>query len=67
MQKKIWQIGLLLLIVIALASSFLAGVIMGFEERPAVRKITALINLETDQPASVDFTPFWETWNIIKL
>jgi len=65
MQKKFWYVGIIFLIIIALAGTFFAGVMMGFEERPAVRKITALLDSETDQPATVDFAPFWKTWSIL--
>ena len=65
MQKNFWRIATTILILVALTGSFLAGVVMGFEERPAVKKITALINQETDRPTPVDFEPFWEAWNVV--
>lgn len=65
MQKILWRIGLPLLFIIALAAAFGAGVITGFEDRPAVKQITALLNHEIGRPAEIDFAPFWQAWKII--
>ena len=44
---------------------FVAGVVMGFQNRPEVSKITALFNKETAFASPVDFEAFWEVWNTI--
>ncbi len=48
-------------------SSFVLGVYLGFNNRPAVSSITSLINKESDIPGEkkTDFSPFWESWKII--
>lgn len=45
--------------------AFVAGVVMGFQNRPEVSKITSLFNKENAFAAPVDFDAFWETWNVI--
>ena len=65
MQKNLRYLGWFILLITALAGSFLAGVIAGFEERPALKQITALLNPETAKPSQVDFAPFWAAWKIV--
>ena len=65
MQKNLWRLIWGLLVIAVLAGSFLAGAVVGFEERPAFKKITSLFNLETTASAKIDFAPFWKAWNVI--
>lgn len=65
MQKIFCRFGLSLLAAAALAGVFITGVFFGYENRPAIRQITAIFNQETGQPAAVDFNPFWLAWKII--
>jgi len=53
-------------IIIAFGVIFCSGVFVGFNNRPAIEKVTELLNKETKKPASVDFSPFWEAWKIIE-
>jgi len=41
---------------------FLAGIYVGFENRPSVQKITGLFNKESTLTADTDFAPFWKAW-----
>jgi len=41
---------------------FLAGIYVGFENRPSVQKITGLFNKESVVTADTDFAPFWKAW-----
>ena len=41
---------------------FLAGIYVGFENRPSVQKITGLFNKESVVAADTDFAPFWKAW-----
>ncbi|HEY0980036.1 MAG TPA: S41 family peptidase [Candidatus Paceibacterota bacterium] len=44
---------------------FLAGVYVGFENRPSVQKVTGLFNKETAIAAETDFNPFWKAWQAV--
>ncbi|OGZ15290.1 MAG: hypothetical protein A3J08_00720 [Candidatus Lloydbacteria bacterium RIFCSPLOWO2_02_FULL_51_11] len=53
---------------VLLGGVFVLGVSVGYANRPAIEKVTALINkgsAEDHIPAPVDFAPFWETWVLI--
>ncbi|MFC1720865.1 S41 family peptidase [Patescibacteria group bacterium] len=53
------------LILVAIGGSFFAGVYAGYEGRPEVEKVTALLGKEDMKPAMVDFDAFWKAWNVI--
>ncbi len=44
---------------------FLAGVYVGFENRPSVQKVTGVFNKETAIAAETDFNPFWKAWQAV--
>lgn len=44
---------------------FSTGVFVGYSKRPAIEKITGISNKETDKPAEVDFSPFWQAWSVV--
>ncbi len=51
-----------------MTAAFLFGLYLGYENRPEVKKILSLTNIEAPLPFTreqVDFAPFWKTWNII--
>lgn len=54
-----------LFLIFSLTGSFLIGVYFGYGNRPAIAKVTSLINKESGNSADVDFSPFWQAWNII--
>lgn len=47
---------------------FLAGVYVGYENRPAMAKVVDLVHKEEPQDiaASTDFAPFWKAWQIVE-
>ncbi len=46
---------------------FGAGIFVGISHRPAIERILEIKNKEVGQPQEqVDFTPFWQTWNLLK-
>lgn len=55
-----------ILAIILLAAVFGAGVFVGYSKRPAIEKISNLLNKETGQNPVIDFAPFWKSWNIVK-
>lgn len=65
MQKVFWRFGLPFLAAAGLAGVFITGAFFGYENRPAIKQVTALFNQESGQPAAVDFSPFWLAWKII--
>ncbi|MBI2099648.1 S41 family peptidase [Candidatus Uhrbacteria bacterium] len=47
---------------------FVLGVSLGYANRPPIDKVAGLLNKESaiiSPEESVDFSPFWETWNTI--
>ncbi|MCX6713824.1 MAG: hypothetical protein NTV48_01835, partial [Candidatus Vogelbacteria bacterium] len=59
------QIFIVVIFIVCVVAGFFVGVYFGYENRPAVQKVTVLLNKETDKPAGVDFSPFWKAWSII--
>lgn len=53
------------MLIAAIGGSFVAGVFVGYRNAPAEDKITSIFNKKPAISASVDFAPFWETWNIL--
>lgn len=45
---------------------FALGVYVGFNQLPAIKKVTGLSNIETGVETTADFSPFWKVWNNIK-
>ena len=66
--KKHIHLGIKIIVgVICLAGVFLAGIYVGFENRPSSQKITGLINKEsTTVETTADFEPFWKAWSLVK-
>ncbi len=68
MAKKIGKIaGLSLGLLIGGVALFLAGMYVGFENRPAFAKVIGIINKEPTvaTESNVDFEPFWKAWSLI--
>src|SRR3989344_1904824 len=66
MQKWLRISIFVLILVIVLGGVFVLGTYFGYQKRPAVEKITGLINKE--KPAlsgQTDFEPFWKVWTIL--
>lgn len=61
MKKRIVVLGIILGLLV-----FATGVGIGYGNRPAVEKVTGLLNKEEDKPASIDFAPFWQVWRLIE-
>lgn len=51
--------------IIVVAFVFVAGIAVGFTNRPEVSRITSLFNKEAAFAAPVDFEPFWKVWNLL--
>lgn len=51
-----------ILSVILFSLVFGAGMLVGFERRPAIEKVKNVLSKETNRPPTVDFSLFWETW-----
>ncbi|PIQ69506.1 MAG: hypothetical protein COY22_02560 [Candidatus Tagabacteria bacterium CG_4_10_14_0_2_um_filter_40_13] len=51
-----------------LTAIFIAGVYLGYANRPAIQKVTALFNKESaiQSAQQIDFAPFWAAWNAIE-
>lgn len=50
-----------------MAAVFMAGIYLGYTNRPAVQKITDLFNKEAAiAPSQVDFSLFWKVWNAVE-
>src|SRR3989344_7871580 len=56
--------GFILLLIIG--GAFFLGYHQGERNVPAERKITELQNKEIGKPETVNFSPFWQAWNVIK-
>ncbi len=58
------------LTVALLAAIFIAGIYLGYTNRPAIQKVTALFNkepaIQIQSAQSIDFAPFWAAWNAIE-
>ncbi|MEK7505090.1 MAG: S41 family peptidase [Patescibacteria group bacterium] len=65
--KKFLRLSFFLLgAAILVGTGFVAGVYLGYENRPAVEKIVNVTNKETPpERTEVDFEPFWKAWNVI--
>ncbi|MFA6475975.1 MAG: S41 family peptidase [Candidatus Paceibacterota bacterium] len=56
----IWSI-----IVVAWAGTFYLGFYIGTERRPAEEKVTDVAGKNIGRPENVDFTLFWQAWNVL--
>jgi carboxyl-terminal processing protease len=62
--KKIAFWGSLTAIIVAV---FVAGVYLGFNQRPSIEKISGVLGKETPKNIQeVNFSSFWKTWDIIE-
>ena len=51
--------------VVFVVGVFFSGVYIGYSNRPAVDKITSVINKQSPLVASTDFDAFWKAWSIV--
>ncbi len=65
METQFRKIGLILFSVLLMAVVFFTGVYVGMESIPEESKVVTLHNTSENKPDSVDFSPFWKTWNVI--
>ncbi|HRH25056.1 MAG TPA: S41 family peptidase [Candidatus Paceibacterota bacterium] len=68
-QKNHIHLGARILVgIVALAGIFLIGVYVGYENRPASKKIVDIVNKESTVPnlQTTDFEPFWRAWQLVK-
>lgn len=49
----------------AWAGTFYLGFYFGTENRPAQEKVTGVLGQDVGRPEAVDFSPFWQAWNIL--
>jgi len=54
-----------LVVVGALAATFSLGFYFGAERNAEEDKVITLVGKEAGRPSSVDFSPFWQAWNIL--
>lgn len=66
MPKSLKRAMLAGLITALLAAVFVAGIYLGYSNRPEIEKITVLLNKEARKPYPVDFSPFWTAWNALE-
>lgn len=52
--------------IVFVAAIFLAGVYVGFENRPSMQKVTGLINKENPTDEKTDFEAFWKAWKLVE-
>jgi len=64
-ESRSLKIFFIIVFVLCVTAGFFVGVYFGYENRPAVQKVTVLLNKETGKPTNVDFAPFWKAWSII--
>lgn len=48
--------------ILIIAASFGGGVYVGYERRPAIERVKAVLGQETAKPQEIDFSQFWEVW-----
>jgi len=61
-----WLVGLFSLIILAvLGGAFATGYYFGFKNRPAEELATSLTGKNVGKTSTVDFSPFWQAWNIV--
>ncbi len=51
--------------VIIAAAIFFSGVSVGYQNRPAMHKITGIVHKENPEEISADFNPFWTAWKLL--
>ena len=54
-----------LVVIIAWAGTFYLGFYFGSEHRPAEEKVVDVVGKNVGRPEAVDFSPFWQAWNIL--
>ncbi|MEK7074515.1 MAG: S41 family peptidase, partial [Patescibacteria group bacterium] len=54
----------IIIVLITLGTSFFAGVLYGYDNRPGAEKVSGIVN-QTSPPtfSSIDFNLFWEVWS----
>lgn len=68
-QKHHIRLGFQVLVgLICLCGVFLIGVYVGFENRPASKKIVEIVSKESEVVPgdATDFEPFWKAWQLVK-
>lgn len=65
--RKIGKAAIVILAgLILLTGVFIVGVNIGKKYYPSINLVRGVKNLETDKPADVDFTLFWDAWRLIQ-
>ena len=66
MQEYTKKIPTILLVLTILGSVFFSGLFLGKASIPDSRKVTNLLNIENGAPDDIDFSAFWQAWNLIE-
>lgn len=53
------------IIALAWAGTFYLGFYLGTEQVPAEQKVTEVVGKNAGRPDSVDFSSFWQAWNVL--
>lgn len=64
-KKILWSRGVTLALIVL---AFVSGLYLGVSKRPAIDKVTSLLNKESAivfESEKTDFDPFWRAWNLI--
>lgn len=65
--RKIGKAAIVILAgLILLTGVFIVGVNIGKKYYPSINLVRGVKNLETDKPADVDFSLFWDAWRLIQ-
>lgn len=59
------QLPWILATLVVMGVSFSVGFSFGFKAQPDIVKVTNLESKEVGKPETVNFAPFWKTWNIL--
>jgi carboxyl-terminal processing protease len=67
--REIWEkfkkAGFVIFAVLIIGGAFVSGTYFGYNNRPAIEKVVGITHKETLKPTDVDFSPFWQAWEIV--
>lgn len=64
-ERSVKRAGTIVACLLLLSGTFLLGVQVGYDQAPAIFRITELKNKESALNADVDFEEFWKVWNVL--
>lgn len=62
-RRKFIAVALSLIVV---GAAFFLGIGVGYANRPSVEKVVNVIRPETNRPAEVNFSQFWDVWRLVE-